>query len=173
MRQIELNAMKNVTVVPDALSDSEGEGTIYVTSATAKMLSPSPWESATSVVSLHRTTLDRFCDEYSVARIDFMKVDIDGHEGAFLDGAQQALSRYRPTLLIEISPKDNPKGVPGVTELCRRLAAIGYWFCSEDTHHRFADAESAVSAVLAKSPNGGNLVCMPAHQEAAVLPSCH
>jgi FkbM family methyltransferase len=160
-RHIELNRAENVVVAPVALSNSEGEGTIYVSSMTAKMRTPSPWDEPHAKVVLHRTTLDRYCEDNGVTRIDFMKIDIDGHEGAFLDGARRTLSRFLPTLLIEISPRDNADGVPGVTELCRRLVEIGYQLCSEDARQRYPDEKAAMAALLQKNPNGGNIVCIP------------
>ena len=36
-------------------------------------------------------------------RIDFVKVDIEGHEDHFLEGASQILRRHRPTVLMEVN----------------------------------------------------------------------
>lgn len=47
--------------------------------------------------------LDDLFDSLALNRIDFMKVDIEGHEHKFLAGAAQTIARFRPILLIEIN----------------------------------------------------------------------
>lgn len=53
-------------------------------------------------------TFDSFVQEAnpSIDRIDFIKVDIQGAEILFLQGAKKTLSRYSPNICIEISPSD-------------------------------------------------------------------
>lgn len=46
--------------------------------------------SATEQITVQ--TLDRFCEEHSIARIDFLKLDVEGHELAVLRGAKQMLA---------------------------------------------------------------------------------
>lgn len=36
--------------------------------------------------------------------IDFIKIDIEGYEGLAIEGAQQTISEYRPTVFMEIHP---------------------------------------------------------------------
>ena len=47
-------------------------------------------------------TLDRFCREHGVSRVDFVKIDTDGHELSVLEGARQILRECRPTVLFEV-----------------------------------------------------------------------
>jgi FkbM family methyltransferase len=51
-------------------------------------------------------TLTDFAKERDLKKIDFIKVDIQGGEPLFLQGARDAILRYRPTILMEISPAD-------------------------------------------------------------------
>lgn len=46
-------------------------------------------------------TFDNFTRARSLDRVDFIKVDIEGFEYNFLLGAQQALERFRPVLIME------------------------------------------------------------------------
>jgi FkbM family methyltransferase len=50
-------------------------------------------------------TLDAVCDELLIdrPRIEFVKVDIEGHEDLFLEGANRTLNEHRPTLLMEVN----------------------------------------------------------------------
>jgi FkbM family methyltransferase len=47
--------------------------------------------------------LDVLIDSLGLDRLDFVKVDIEGHEHKFLAGAAQAIARFRPVLFMEIN----------------------------------------------------------------------
>jgi FkbM family methyltransferase len=50
-------------------------------------------------------TLDRFCEEQGVARIDFLKLDVEGHELAVLRGARRLLGEGAVSLIqFEFGP---------------------------------------------------------------------
>ena len=48
-------------------------------------------------------------DSLSLARLDFMKIDVEGMEEDVLEGAKYAISKFKPIMIIEIikSNKDN------------------------------------------------------------------
>lgn len=48
------------------------------------------------------TSLDVFCAAEGLRRIDFIKIDTDGHEYAVLSGARRVLERFRPPVIFEI-----------------------------------------------------------------------
>jgi len=60
--------------------------------------------SATTTVET--LSLDRFVDDRGISSIDLIKVDIQGAELMFLKGARNVLQEMRPTLLMEVSPRD-------------------------------------------------------------------
>ena len=47
-------------------------------------------------------TLDDFCKENSIQRIDLIKIDTDGHELEVLKGAQKSISAFTPFVIFEI-----------------------------------------------------------------------
>lgn len=49
-------------------------------------------------------TLDKFCAEHGVDRVDFIRMDIEGAEQKALEGANEILDRDRPHVLLEIHP---------------------------------------------------------------------
>jgi FkbM family methyltransferase len=49
-------------------------------------------------------TLDAFCAERGIERVDFIRMDIEGAEQKALRGAQGILDRDRPHVLLEIHP---------------------------------------------------------------------
>lgn len=49
------------------------------------------------------TTLDLFAAERGLARLDLLKLDVEGHELAVLAGAAAALERFRPVVYVELN----------------------------------------------------------------------
>ena len=65
--------------------------------------------------------------------VDFIKIDVEGHEWPCIQGARHTLESYRPALLIEISQGLDQDGSPSA-QLNERLCALGYdayWFNGE------------------------------------------
>lgn len=50
-------------------------------------------------------TLDAFCDDRAIHKVDFIRMDIEGAELIALQGAARILDRDRPHVLIEIHPQ--------------------------------------------------------------------
>jgi FkbM family methyltransferase len=49
-------------------------------------------------------TLDGLVEREGLARVDLIKIDVDGDEYAVLKGGAKTLARYGPTLVMELSP---------------------------------------------------------------------
>jgi FkbM family methyltransferase len=47
-------------------------------------------------------SLDTFCEENTVQRLDLIKIDTDGHELGVLQGARSTIARLRPTIVFEV-----------------------------------------------------------------------
>jgi FkbM family methyltransferase len=87
-------------------------------------------------VRVRTATADSIARE--MGRVDFVKMDVEGHELSVLDGADWLLREARPAWLIEVSgDPDDPAG--GAARLFARMAEAGYgaW--------RFADGRLAPS----------------------------
>jgi FkbM family methyltransferase len=54
-----------------------------------------------ATVNVPTTTLEAFCSEQGLDRIDFMKIDIEGAEVEVLESSQHLLSRLRPRIILE------------------------------------------------------------------------
>ncbi len=63
----------------------------------------------------------RCLDDYRLSAVSFIKIDVEGHEEAVLEGAMETLKRDRPSLLIEIEERHNPGACQRVPEMLRGL----------------------------------------------------
>ena len=57
---------------------------------------------AMSTEGVPTTTIDEFVKDKKIARLDFIKIDTDGHEFDVLLGARKALQRFKPQLIFEL-----------------------------------------------------------------------
>jgi len=48
------------------------------------------------------TTIDEFITDNCIEHVEFIKVDVEGHELAILRGAEKCISKFHPHLLLEI-----------------------------------------------------------------------
>jgi FkbM family methyltransferase len=65
----------------------------------------------------------RRLDEMNFGDIGFIKIDVEGHEMAVLEGAESTLRRCRPNLIIEIEEK---RGTQPIAEALDAVCARGY-----------------------------------------------
>ena len=141
-RQLQRNAELNnllsrIQIVPCALSDRVHVAEIDVTNATASLHSANPKASiAREQISLK--PLDAVMDELAIPRVDFIKVDVDGHEPFFLRGGAQTLRRFRPPMAMEFAQHCLHVAGSDVREQARLLRDLGYEICSESTRTPYA-----------------------------------
>lgn len=100
---------KRINVLPYALSDREGEVTIATPIKKSSALGfglahvAQPGETGNFRFETARaTTLDQVIAEQGITRLDFIKADIEGWELHMLRGARDALTRFRPSLFLEV-----------------------------------------------------------------------
>ncbi|RJP62061.1 MAG: FkbM family methyltransferase [Candidatus Auribacter fodinae] len=102
-RNVSTNKMGNCDVFQVGLSDHSGSGTLYISAECVslhRVMDTVPASSET--VSL--ISLDEFVHTFGAPeKIDFIKMDVDGHEPYVLNGAWQTLERFDPVLMINIS----------------------------------------------------------------------
>src|SRR5260370_39426524 len=56
-----------------------------------------------------------------------MKIDVEGHEEAVLDGARKTLARCRPRVLVELDERLAPGAIERATEFFRAQGYAGYF----------------------------------------------
>lgn len=118
---------KNVRLEGAALSNRTGTASFrYIESntglATIEEKNKLPVLSASQLLRVRNIEV-RTLDSYRFADVSFIKIDVEGHEEAVIEGAGELLKDYRPVLLIETENRHNP-GAP--KRLIDRLGNFGY-----------------------------------------------
>jgi FkbM family methyltransferase len=109
-QNIEINKIENVTVFDYGLSDKETEAEIGIEENSATL----HWvEEPIGKEKISLKRLDSIIDSLQLNKIDFIKIDVDGHEPAFLQGAWNTIDKYKPVILLEVSHKNYLKA--GIT----------------------------------------------------------
>jgi FkbM family methyltransferase len=100
VRMVESNGLTNVTPIRAGLSDTAGKLQLYLSDESHNH-SPTmvPVENSTSVEVPVRV-LDEVMEDLGIERIDFMKIDVEGHEPRVLRGAQQLLCNRRVSAVL-------------------------------------------------------------------------
>jgi FkbM family methyltransferase len=113
-------------------------------------------------------TLDHFCERERLARLDLIKIDVDGHEVPVLTGGAKTLDRFQPTLLMEMSPYVQDEQQHGFDALVSLLRDAGYSIEDAGTGKPLPLRASELRALI---PDGAgiNVVAQP-QKSPALLP---
>jgi FkbM family methyltransferase len=122
-----LNNLTQAILLPDAVSDREGETVMAlpeVTSSTvdtgqAHLGAPGAGEAGITVSTV---TLDGFATRAGLTRLDLVKIDVEGHEREVLAGGAGLLARFRPVVVLEIG-HETPADRAAIGAL---LTGLGY-----------------------------------------------
>lgn len=119
---IRLNSLEPVTtVVPVALSNQRGYGYLENVSGNS---------GATALAAtgerIALNTLDDVCTEHSLKRVDIIKIDVEGHEMAVLEGAARTIASCRPMMLVEGNDVALRRSGASAEELAAKLRSWGY-----------------------------------------------
>jgi FkbM family methyltransferase len=102
-RNIVENGLTNVQVLDYGFSDRADTVAIDIGPSSATMHSPPGFDRVLSRETIKLSRLDDVQASLGLQRLDFMKIDVDGHEPYVLRGAWSVLGKYSPIILMEIS----------------------------------------------------------------------
>jgi FkbM family methyltransferase len=125
-RNIRLNRLANVQVIPHAAGAEIGSATLSL--APGENLGMFTLGSVESDAA-HRVRvepLDVMLGERGIARVDLIKMDIEGAELEALRGARDVLTRDHPPILIELNDKALARCSASSGEVKALLADLGY-----------------------------------------------
>lgn len=103
---VSLNRLVNVRLMACALSDQSGAATLYshgadVANRAASSLRLDRVSSNPISQTVELSTIDEIVRAEKVDRLDFLKIDTEGHDFRVLRGAQASISRFRPHVVFE------------------------------------------------------------------------
>jgi FkbM family methyltransferase len=141
-RNLDLNARlsQRIKVVPRALWERSGEVLIYYPHGPATTVAVDQTDRQ-DTLQVSTLSIDDFVKEEKVPRVDFIKMDIEGAELSALQGAEDTIRAFRPTLAISAYHKWDDLAV--IPQYLDKLN-LGYeFFLDHFTPHR---AETVVFA---------------------------
>lgn len=123
-------APTNVRVEDCALSNTTGHATIRLPRGFNELgsLEAHTVESWTAAGPLeeHDVALKPL-DDIGLREVGLIKIDVEGHEMAVLEGARATIARCRPTLLIEVEERHNSGAVARVRAYLEALGFAGFY----------------------------------------------
>jgi len=101
-RTLAANKITNTQVFNFGLSDKDAELEIYLGQHSATIHETQYKDTLRKEkITLH--TLDEVAAEEKWDKVDFIKLDVDGHEPAVLDGGWKTIEKFSPIILLEVS----------------------------------------------------------------------
>jgi FkbM family methyltransferase len=116
----------NVNVYAIALSNQPGEAVLsipLVNNFLYDQLGSLKDKANQQTGKTYEVPLERL-DDRQHSNIGFIKIDVEGHEEAVLDGAYNLLTTQRPNILIEIEQKHHPDR--DISEIFAKIINMGY-----------------------------------------------
>ncbi len=107
-------ARKPVLCRPEALSDSEGEAELLIPGSEGRFsnqgasLNPAKVGDAAHMRVTVRTAR---LDDLDPPPVGFMKIDVEGHERAVLEGARGVIARDKPAMIIELEERHTGRDI--------------------------------------------------------------
>ena len=132
-RNIELNGFDNVTIVPSALADRAGTLPLFAQDAVVEGFhnegTASLWagrERGRLVAEVPVETLDMLAGRLALARVDLIKIDVEGAERAVIGGGHETLRRFAPLMIVELSDENFRTCGYTTQDLLADLHRLGY-----------------------------------------------
>lgn len=138
-RHIERNGLTHVVSAQKlALAHMDGHATIaYADPMTENQARGSLVNRHNSDVGLTEevevSRLDSFVTDHKIDAVDLIKVDIQGAEPLFIEGATETLKRWAPLIFMEISPEDLRAAGATPVDIVRAMEALSYRAYEIDT----------------------------------------
>ena len=103
-RNVELNKLHNIHITPYALTNFDGDITLYIpnNAIPTEASTLKGFRKCTETISVQAKSIDRFVNHHEIPKIDLMKIDTEGTEHEVLDGGKNSLIRDEPIIICEV-----------------------------------------------------------------------
>lgn len=134
------NSVKNIEVVSKGVCDKSGiteieKSDFCIDSSICKREYTAGYYMAKDLIEV--ITLDEFCSERSLSRLDFIKLDIEGAEEFAIKGAEKIIAKYHPKWSISSYHIDSENELQH-NKLIKLLKGFGYKIEHENGFHIYA-----------------------------------
>jgi FkbM family methyltransferase len=151
-----------------ALSDNPGVAVLYLCGTGSTLQRGFVADNAPQL-EVPLSTLDSQADQLGLTSLDFLKIDVEGHELSVLHGAQNSISRWRPAILVEVAGviRSTAYRNGSFSDTFEMLEALGYvcWRCDEG---------KLLPVARDELPDGvGMFVCLHREHHANLVPGLH
>ena len=87
-------------------------------------------ESGFDILNVQTNTLDNFCVEEKIEKIDVIKIDVEGHEHEVIKGALTTFKNYKPILIIEIEQRHHKEDISSIINEIKNINYTCFYFDS-------------------------------------------
>lgn len=145
-RMVRENGLRQVILHNGALGDRTHEAPLYLDESRRSNRNHSPSLVAQgdrfTLETVPVTTLDALADRYGLAQIDLLKVDVEGHEPALLDGAARLIAEGRiRAVFCEVDEYNLQAAGSNSERLLAQFASLGFRATERVSNNYFFVAE--------------------------------
>lgn len=141
---IQLNGYRSIIPIDKALADKRQVLKLNVDKANFGKHSLVVTSSADLQIEIQAMTVDEFVREHNLARVDLIKLDVEGAEGMVFAGAMHTIARFGPVIFMEYTPDWLVRAGTDTRQLFAGLERLGYRVDLIDTReHRLRRVDYA------------------------------
>ena len=120
--------IKNVNSYNIALSNKTGSVDLLIPKGSKGFSNQGASLSSIKVQGEHKSISieAKQLDEFNFLDVDFIKIDVEGHEHEVIEGARETIKKFKPTMVIEMEEKHNQ--IP-IEEQISSVEKMGYQCC--------------------------------------------
>jgi FkbM family methyltransferase len=152
---IEINSCENIEVVAKALSNQQGSAQFAISydgAMNSLRETDHPMQQIKEWQTVETTTLDQFVEDFSIQKVDFIKVDVEGAENLVFEGAKKVLSSdQKLTILFEACDSNLGSFGYSAKELVTKIRGFGFYIY-------FIDNNEKIVEVLDGNPDVGGKI---------------
>ena len=127
-RNIQLNELTNIEIVPSAVSDISGSFQFYLSGKDNLGMSgfhpPDNFSGTQKIVD--SVILDEWAEDNQIAKLNLVKIDVEGAEINVLKGMKNLIKKFKPVIFIEISSENLEKYGYTINDVYKLLIAMDY-----------------------------------------------